>query len=192
MNSRKKYKNTGNTGKNINNIDNDLTMILKKADNVTLDDIEFDKLFKEQKHILCDIRNILIKTNDIKDYNQVSCDDKTNLDDFRNTYNQLKNKYSLTGELSKKNNNLSILSRVLDRLNINKKTKNISGNFKKKRTKKRTKKTQNKNKISLLNLKSSNKLNTRYPVVLVNKSTSPKNLFYVNMDKKKIIKNNKK
>ena len=198
MTSKKKYK---NTSRDIGNANNDLTMILKQADDITLDDLEFDKLFKEQKTILCNIRNILKKTNNMNDNNQSTCDTKTKIDDFRTTYNQLKNKYSLTGEINKMNMKTKIneiknkissgktKSRTRTKKNIytlgkNKRTTTInSGHGSRSGCKNRQNRHKNRSKSVLL--KSSNKLNTRYPVVLVNKSTPTKNLFYVNMDKKK-------
>ena len=204
------------SSKIIGNVNNDLTMILKSANEITLDDLEFDKLFKEQKTILCDIRNILKKTNNM-DNNSATCDTNTNLDDFKTTYNQLKNKYSLTGDINKMNMKTKI-NKIKNKLNSGKTTsstrtkKNIypltaqgfknpyivgytdsvgknkstttsnSGHVNISGRKNRQK---SKNGSKSLLLKSSNKLNTRYPVVLINKSTPTKNLFYVNIDKKK-------
>lgn len=196
MSSKKKYN---NTNKNISNVNNDLTRILKSANEITLDDLEFDKLFKEQKTILCDIRNILKKTNNM-DNNSATCDTNTNLDDFKTTYNRLKNKYSLNGDINKMNMKTKI-NEIKNKLNSGKTTsrtktkKNIYSVGKNKSTTTsksghinisgRKNRQKSKNGSKSLLLKSSNKLNTRYPVVLINKSTPTKNLFYVNMDKKK-------
>lgn len=43
-------------------IDKTLHKILTEADNITLDNNEFDKILNEQNAILCDINNILDKT----------------------------------------------------------------------------------------------------------------------------------
>ena len=231
------------SSKIIGNVNNDLTMILKSANEITLDDLEFDKLFKEQKTILCDIRNILKKTNNM-DNNLATCDTNTNLDDFKTTYNQLKNKYSLTGDINKMNmktkinkiknklnsgktisstrtkkniypltaqgfknpyivgytdsgENLKVstyipsqrigvktpIGRLRDSVGKNKSTTTSNSGHVNISVRKNRQKSKNGRKS--LVLKSSNKLNTRYPVVLINKSTPTKNLFYVNIDKKK-------
>jgi len=46
---------------NMSNTNNDETLkyILDEAENITLDDLDFDNLIKDQKNMLCDIRNIL-------------------------------------------------------------------------------------------------------------------------------------
>ena len=73
--------NTTNTDstQTINNIDSQsltnskLTTILAEAENITLDDLEFDNILKEQSQILCDIKSILHNQNNDKNKETFKC-----------------------------------------------------------------------------------------------------------------------
>ena len=59
-------KKSHHSKKNSNQSQTDLNRILEEADKITLKDLEFDRNFKEQSAILCDIKNLLQKEKGIK------------------------------------------------------------------------------------------------------------------------------
>ena len=74
LSSFKKQKNNKkNISKdtNINKYNDDILMLLKEADKITLDDVEFDNILKEETKILCNINNILNEEKGIKDENKI-------------------------------------------------------------------------------------------------------------------------
>lgn len=74
LSSFKKQKNNKKNiskDKNINKYNDDILMLLKEADKITLDDVEFDNILKEETKILCNINNILNEEKGIKDENKI-------------------------------------------------------------------------------------------------------------------------
>ena len=73
LKSSKSLKQSKNTLKTNKNTSKDLLMLLDEADKITLDDLEFDFILKEQTKILCDINDILNKENNIKTKSNKIC-----------------------------------------------------------------------------------------------------------------------
>ena len=157
-----------------NNTYNDLDIILKEADKITLDSLDFNKTFKEQGKILCDIKFMLskIKNNRNNRNNEnrpFTCNpiisSKLNDAKFNELFQNFKKQYNL-----------------LDMKNP------LSSRGSLKSSKKHNKRA-NTSKASLSNLKSKDnyntkitkyKLNTRYPIVIIKKQTPRKNVIYLN------------
>lgn len=76
-NKKQTQKNISNISNmsNMSNMSNDETLkyILDEAENITLDDLDFDNLIKDQKHMLCDIRNILNMNKKDGEQNNTKC-----------------------------------------------------------------------------------------------------------------------
>jgi hypothetical protein len=91
---------------NKNTTANDLAEILKEAESITLDNLDFNKTFKEQGKILCDIKQMLVsKNNDNKPFvcNPI-ISSKLNDDKFQKLY-----------ENFKKGNNNNILNKTVQK-----------------------------------------------------------------------------
>ena len=163
-------KKSHHSKKNSRHTETDLNRILEEADKITLKDLEFDRNFKEQSTILCDIKNLLQKEKGIK---QSTCNlikgHKTDNRDFNQLYKELKTKYTARDSISSKHIKKSRHT----------KKKSSKSHSRISKSKKQTKNTKiNTGKINTGNI------NTRYPVVLINKSKPIKNLLYVNMNSK--------
>ena len=189
-----------------NNTMNDLENILNQAENITLESLDFNKTFKEQGKILCDIKYMLSKnannTNNAKNGNNIdkpfTCNpiisSKLNNNKFNELYQKFKKNYIISKLEKKTNSKKNIKQKLktsisptlhtlptkhkLNKLNkLNKsKNKKISKNKNKKKSSKK-KSLLGKNKR-----KSSKKyeLNTRYPIVIIKKRTPRKNVIYLN------------
>lgn len=140
-------------------LDKDLQFILEEADKITIGELEFDKLFREQSKILCDVKTLLQKDKDIT--NSSKCDLSTIKNDskFKQILNNLKNKYS-----TKKQNN---------KIHHSKKTRKPAKKTSKSRIsgKSKTKHSSSKNKIG--------KLNKDYPIILLKDNKPYKNVIMV-------------
>jgi len=150
---KNKIKNKNKNNNNNNNLkNNDLLMLLNEAKSITLNDLDFDNILKEQGQILCNINDILNKENKILNEKDDKKDDK--IDDKKddkkddlgvktcninnlNTDLKFKNilsKYKLT---SKKHKNQSKLSSKKTKINYYYPSKNIQKQLSKKKTKTR-------------------------------------------------------
>jgi uncharacterized UPF0160 family protein len=155
-----------------NNTSNDLDIILKEAEHITLDNLDFNKTFKEQGKILCDIKNMLSKSKNNKNNrnNQnksFACNpiisSKLNNAKFNEIYQRYKKQNNLL--------NMKISSRKKTSKNINlnlSKSKILSKMSSLKSSSSKRKKT------------TKYKINTRYPIVIIKKRTPRKNVIYLN------------
>ena len=154
-----------------NNTADELDKILKEAENITLDSLDFNKTFKEQGKILCEIKNMLSKNNRKNDNAPFTCNPiisrKLNDTTFNELYQKLKKQNNL---LSSK---ISTSSRIRIRNKSSKKSKRSKITSKRLRSKSKSNSTDNK-KITKY------KLNTRYPIVIIKKRTPRKNVIYLN------------
>lgn len=113
-----KLKNKKNVARTIkNDIAMDLNNILKEAENITLDSLNFNKTFKEQSKILCDIKYMLSKNknnsnNDIKPF---TCNPiisrKLNDTKFNKLFQKIKNQNYLASEKITTYSKMNIKSR---------------------------------------------------------------------------------
>ena len=82
----------------------DILMLLKEAEHITLDDLNFDNILKEQKQILCNINTILKEEN--KDISKLSSNKQKsscNIDNLKNDtkFKNILSKYKLTAKKHK-------------------------------------------------------------------------------------------
>ena len=142
-------------------LDKDLQFILGEADKITIGELEFDKLFREQSKILCDVKTLLQKDKDIT--NSSKCDLSTIKNDskFKQIINNLKNKYSTNKQNNKIHNSKKTRKPSKSRISIKTKSKNKS----------KTKHSSSKNKIG--------KLNKDYPIILLKDNKPYKNVIMV-------------
>ena len=85
-------------------LNDDILMLLKEAEHITLDDLNFDNILKEQKQILCNINDILKKEN--KDISKLSSNKQQlscNIDNLKNDtkFKNILSKYKLTAKKHK-------------------------------------------------------------------------------------------
>jgi hypothetical protein len=155
-----------------NNTDIDLDKILKEAENITLDSLDFNKTFKEQGKILCEIKYMLSKKNNNNDNKPFTCNPVISNKLNDTLFNELYQKFKQQNQpLSSK---ISTSSSGIKSSKKNKQNKLISKNCKSKASK--TSMTCNTN-----NKKTTKyKLNTRYPIVIIKKRTPRKNVIYLN------------
>lgn len=115
-------KSKHNINKDLTN--KDLHKLLQYTENITLDDREFNNLFKEQENILCDIKSILTK-------GQVTCEtnikNKLHSKKFINNYNNFKQNYYHTQPTPNISNNAVLNGAVIIKnvKNLKKTTKNM-------------------------------------------------------------------
>jgi hypothetical protein len=154
-----------------NNTAVELDKILKEAENITLDNLDFNKTFKEQGNILCEIKHMLSKNNRKNDNTPFTCNPVISRKLNDTSFNELYQKFK------KQNNLLSSKISTSSRIRIskksskkNKRSKLISKGY---RAKSKSKSSNNK-KITKY------KLNTRYPIVIIKKRTPRKNVIYLN------------
>lgn len=155
-----------------NNTTTELNNILKEAENITLDSLDFNKTFKEQGKILCEIKYMLSKNNQNNDNKPFTCNSvissKLNDTKFNELYQKFKKQNYITSikistsprlriKSSKKHNKRKTSSKI----SLSNKPKNRNYNHK----------TKNKTKY---------KFNTRYPIVIIKKRTPRKNVIYLN------------
>ena len=167
-----KTRSKGNRTIKNNNTIADLDNILKEAENITLDSLDFNKTFKEQGKILCEIKNMLSKNNRNNDNKPFTCSPiisrKLNDTKFNELYQKFKQNNKIQGSKiftssrrkskSSKKNKLTVKSsRAISKSKINK-----------------TSNARKSNKITKY------KLNTRYPIVIIKKRTPRKNVIYLN------------
>ena len=161
-----------------NNTATELDKILKEAENITLDSLNFNKTFKEQGKILCEIKNMLSKNNRKNDNAPFTCNPVISKKLNDTSFNELYQKF-------KKNNNIvsnkiSTLSRIRSKtIKKNKRSKTSSKDYRaKSKSSPKPKSSDNKKKVS--EKLSKYKLNTRYPIVIIKKRTPRKNVIYLN------------
>ena len=160
-----------------NNTDIDLDKILKEAENITLDSLDFNKTFKEQGKILCEIKYMLSKNNRNNDNTPFTCNPviskKLNDTSFNKLYQKFKEQNKLLGSKISKSSIIKIKSSKKNKQS-KLKSKIYSSSYKSK-----TSKTNNTNNTN--NKKTTKyKLNTRYPIVIIKKRTPRKNVIYLN------------
>ena len=104
-----------------NNISSDLDNILKEAENITLDSLDFNKTFKEQGAILCDIKHLLSKNTRNTDNKPFACNSiissKLNDKRFNELYQQFKIDLNNGVQLNDANNNVMTANQVSAFLN---------------------------------------------------------------------------
>ena len=147
-----------------NNTANDLDKILKEAENITLDSLDFNKTFKEQGKILCEIKHMLSKNNQKNDNTPFTCNPiiskKLNDTSFNELYQKIK-----------KQNNL-VSSKIFKSSRIT-----IKSNNKNRKNKVKSKDSRYNSKSKML---TKYKLNSKYPIVIIKKRTPRKNVIYLN------------
>jgi len=170
----KSIKKAAITVKN-NNTTTELDKILKEAENITLDSLDFNKTFKEQGKILCEIKYMLSKNNRNNDNMPFICNpvisQKLNDTSFNKLYQKFKQQNKLLGS------NISTSSRT-----------KIKSSKKYKKSKSKTSHSNSISKSKINNTSNTNnnkntikyKLNTRYPIVIIKKRTPRKNVIYLN------------
>ncbi len=167
-----KTRSKGNRTIKNNNTIADLDNILKEAENITLESLDFNKTFKEQGKILCEIKNMLSKNNRNNDNKPFTCSPiisrKINDTKFNELYQKFKQNNKIQGSKistssrrkskSSKKNKLTVKSsHAISKSKINK-----------------TSNARKSNKITKY------KFNTRYPIVIIKKRTPRKNVIYLN------------
>ena len=168
--------------KNNYNYNKDLIMLLKEADNITLNDLEFDNILKEQSKILCNINTILnIENNkgnkDIINKNPVCDISKLNKD---TKFKKLLSNFTI------KNNNTKSMNIKTKAKSIVKYVKNINQLSKKKSNSKSINKFTIKSKVkSKQNTKKNCKKNLNNKPIIINKLTSKKKYIYKHDNKRK-------
>jgi len=159
-----------------NNTATELDKILKEAENITLDSLDFNKTFKEQGKILCEIKNMLSKNNRKNDNAPFTCNPviskKLNDTSFNELYQKMKKQNNL---LSSKisTSKISTSSRIRIRNKSSKKNKRSKIPSKGLRSNSKSNFTDNKKTTKY-------KLNTTYPIVIIKKRTPRKNVIYLN------------
>ena len=146
---KSKLSKSNKSNKSNKSTNDDLLMLLNEAENITLDDLEFDNILKEQGQILCNINNIISGT---KNENPVC--------NIANLKTDSKFKKILSRVIKKKHTNATS-----KHTKKKKQLYEISGNKHSRKTKKGKK---NRNKI--LNAKSS-------PITIHNLSSKKKYLY---------------
>lgn len=166
---------------NKNNTIIDLDNILKEAENITLDSLDFNKTFKEQEQILCEIKHMLSKNHTNNDTNNdnipFTCNPIISKKLNDKSFNKLYQKFKIQNNLL--SSNIYTPSRI--KIKLSKKHKRRKLKSKDSHSKSKTK-TKNKKKISTYTPKklTKYKLNTRYPIVIIKKRTPRKNVIYLN------------
>jgi hypothetical protein len=161
-----------------NNTATELDKILKEAENITLDSLDFNKTFKEQGKILCEIKNMLSKNNRKNDNAPFTCNPviskKLNDTSFNELYQKMKKQNNL---LSSKisTGKISTSSRIRIRNKSSKKNKQSKTLSKGLLSKSKSKSKSSNNKKT-----TKYKLNTTYPIVIIKKRTPRKNVIYLN------------
>ena len=147
----------------------ELDKILKEAENITLDSLDFNKTFKEQGKILCEIKHMLSKNNKSNDNKPFVCNPviKKKLDNT--SFNQLYQKFKAQNALA--NGNIATRAQSINKSSKKQKKLAKSKSRSKSRSKSSSSKSANKTKY---------KLNTRYPIVIIKKQTPRKNVIYLN------------
>lgn len=163
-----------------NNTVDELATILKEAENITLDSLDFNKTFKEQGAILCDIKYLLSKNNKNNrngNNKPFACNpvisNKLNDSKFNALYQQFKKQNNLLNNkhvIPSRIKNSKILSK-----NISKKLKTRISKVKSKRSSRGSRRSSKES-----SSKTKYKLNTRYPIVIIKKQTPRKNVIYLN------------
>jgi hypothetical protein len=141
-------------------LDKDLKIILEEADKITMNDLEFDKLFREQSKILCDVKTLLQKDKDITNSSKCNLSTIKTTSKFKQHLNNLKNKYSITNQNTKS-------KRTRTKSKSHRKTK-YSSNTK---SSKKLSKKRSKNTIG--------KINNNYPIILLKDKKPYKNVIMV-------------
>jgi len=141
-------------------LDKDLKIILEEADKITMNDLEFDKLFREQSKILCDVKTLLQKDKDITNSSKCNLSTINTTSKFKQHINNLKKKYSITNQNTKS-------KRTRTKSKSHRKTK-YSSNTK---SSKKLSKKLSKNKMG--------KINNNYPIILLRDKKPYKNVIMV-------------
>lgn len=82
----------------------DILILLKEAKHITLDDLNFDNILKEQKQILCNINTILKKENkDISELSNSTQQTSCNINNLKNDtkFKNILSKYKLSAKKHK-------------------------------------------------------------------------------------------
>jgi len=157
----------------------ELDKILKEAETITLESLDFNKTFKEQGKILCEIKHMLSKNNRNNDNKPFTCNPviSKKLDDtaFNELFQKFKQKNIIATSAHLKSSrigNKSSKKQSSSNSTLSVRTKSKSLKISKsKKTSKPSRTSVNKTKY---------KLNTRYPIVIIKKRTPRKNVIYLN------------
>ena len=174
-----------------NNISSDLDNILKEAENITLNSLNFNKTFKEQGKILCELKYMLSKdkNNDNYGIKHFTCNPiisrKLNDTKFNELFQKIKKDHNiLDSKISK------AAKRIKSSTQLCQSQRKIPSRKTKKAQKSRTILKSRPKSIPLTYSKNKTKnktkdiikynLNTKYPIVLIKKQKPLKNVFYLN------------
>ena len=150
----------------------DLNNILKEAENITLDSLDFNKTFREQGKILCNIKYMLFKNKNSSnnDNKPFTCNpiisSKLNDTKFNELFQKIKNKNNLAS------GKITTSSRMKIKSSKKQRHSNIALRVSSVKSKS--------NKDSKPGKHSKTKLNNRYPIVIIRKRTPRKNVIYLN------------
>ena len=150
----------------------ELNNILKEAENITLDSLDFNKTFKEQGKILCEIKYMLSKNknNRNNENKPFTCNpiisSKLNDTKFNELFQKIKNQNNLASG--------KITTSSRKKINSSKKQRHSKVILRVSSVKSKS----NKNRKSSKSNKT--KINTRYPIVIIRKRTPRKNVIYLN------------
>jgi hypothetical protein len=164
----------------------ELNKILKEAQTITLDSLDFNKTFKEQGKILCEIKHMLSRNNKNNDNKPFTCNPIISKKLDNASFNQLFQKFKAKNNLA--NGKISTTSQSIkksikkQRQRAKSKASNRKASSRKASSRKASSRKASSRKAS--SRKSSNKtkykLNTRYPIVIIKKRTPRKNVIYLN------------
>lgn len=170
MSKSKSKKNGARTIKNDTAME--LNNILKEAENITLDSLDFNKTFKEQGKILCDIKYMLSKNKNNHNNNNkpFTCapiiSSKLNDTKFNELFQKIKNQNNLSSGKITTSSRMNIKTIKTQRpSNVILRVSSVKSKSNKNRKSSKSNKT---------------KINTRYPIVIIRKRTPRKNVIYLN------------
>lgn len=148
--------------------DKELSDLLNQADKITLDDLEFDKLFKEQGAILCDIRNILNNQDNAAACRLINKASGKQMKDFNNLYKDMKNEIITRSSKSEQTKPRRSISR------------HRKPSLSKSKPKQPRRSISRRSKLRRSISRKTKHMNSRYPIVILKKTKKQPNVLYLN------------
>ena len=159
-------------------INKDLQSILDEADKITIDDLEFDKLFKEQSKILCDIKTLLQKDNQKSQQETLqkctlASSSSHNDSEFKQLLSTYKKKYSSSPRITKTNTKAKLTKKITKHSKRHSRKRHSSKRHSSKRHSKTIKYSKtNRNPKG----NQTGKVNNNYPIILLKDKKPYKNV----------------
>ena len=181
-----------NSSPRMKSINKDLQSILDEADKITIDDLEFDKLFKEQAKILCDIKTLLEKDNQQSQREtlqkcNLTSSTSNNDSEFKQLLSTFKKKYSSNPKITK--TDTGALTKETKKIIKHHKRQSSKRHSSKRHSSKRQSSKRHSNKImySQTNIKTNGKstkksvgnVNNNYPIILLKDKKPYKNVIMI-------------